>query len=364
MFTQRYVRMEGEAKVFPTCLSEVKLPDRLPPIVITAFTRPDLLAPVLEAIALQSLSPQEIIAFVDGARNDKDRALIQQCVDLLKNFERSTWSVRVIQREHNLGCDRNVIAAFTEVFESHDTLVYLEDDDLPNPCFYDRICRLLTAYKDRQDIFSVSGYVSRALPAEEIATDFFPSRRVFSWGFGIWRDRWQSMDLVHQSGQHNPFGHVYSIPTTVESKLTLANQFWLEKNQKTDWVITMTLCALHQGRVHLVPKHSIVKNIGFGHEQSETYRGEEGSWVNKAYDPGFVPETIPVELGLCDRLNQEIGSAELAKFLGKKGIWLTPAALAHYLKKYPSPQHAHLWLGLFLQQLPTLLRRWKSGLQV
>lgn len=44
-----------------------------------------------------------------------------------------------------MGCDQNVILGLTEVFSSHDSLIYLEDDIVPNPHFYDRMCRLLEA---------------------------------------------------------------------------------------------------------------------------------------------------------------------------------------------------------------------------
>jgi glycosyltransferase involved in cell wall biosynthesis len=356
--------MPLDARNFPTNLDEAPLPVNLPPVVITAFTRPDLLQPVLDSIAQQTLSPQEIIAFLDGPRHAKDEALIEQCVELLQAFETSDRTVQIIRWPQNLGCDQNVIAAFTKVFETHETLVYIEDDDWVNPCFYDRMCRLLELYKDCPQIFSVSGYASLAMPREEIETDFFLSRRVFSWGFGIWRDRWQAMDLLHQSGQYNPFDQFYRLPTTVESKMTLVNQFWLEKNYQTDWVITMTVYALSQNKFHLVPKHSIVKNIGFGHEQSETYRGKEAAWVNSGYDEAFIPKTLPEQLTLHNQLSRELTGVELAQFLGRKNIWLTPAALIHYLLKYPDSESWYHFTALFFKRLPTLWGRWKSRSKV
>jgi glycosyltransferase involved in cell wall biosynthesis len=348
----------------PTELDSVALPQQLPPVIITAFTRPDLLEPTLAAIAQQSLQPETVIAFVDGARHERDVVLIEDCITLLKNFETPKRKVEIIQRETNMGCDKNVIAAFDQVLSTYDSLVYIEDDDLPNPHFYDRICRLLEVYKNSSEIFSVSGYVSLALPVEEVQEDFLVSQRVFSWGFGIWSDRWKAMDLAHKSGQYNPYGSFYKIPVTKETKMTLVNQFWLEKNQKTDWVITMTLFALSQGKVHLVPKSSIVKNIGFGHAQSETYRGREGDWVNARYDATFRPNNLPASLELHDLLSAELTGKELAQFLKAKKIWLTPAALAYYLRKYPSPQCAYAWISLFFNRLSTLVGRWKSGLRI
>jgi hypothetical protein len=363
LFSERFSSVsEGGSKLKFSgehLLDNVYLPDPLPPLVITAFTRPDLLAPVLDSLESQTLQPNEIWAFIDGLRNHQDEMPAQACVDLLRACEQPGRSVHIVRRENNLGCDGNVIAAFTEILASYPYLVYVEDDNLLNPYFYDRMCRLLEAYKDCQSVFSISGYANLALSPDLIEADFFASHRVFSWGFGIWADRWNAMDLAHKSPQYNPFGKFYNIPLTVETKLTMTNQFWLEANKKTDWVITMTLHALHQGKVHLIPKYSLVKNIGFGHEQSETYRGGEGDWVNPRYKPDFNPEQLPNTLELPEPLGKTLSSEEaIATFFKRPGLWLNPQALVSLCGQYPS--QLPYWLALFLQRLPKLLYRWRS----
>jgi glycosyltransferase involved in cell wall biosynthesis len=346
---------------FPVDLDSVKLPDQLPPVLIIAFTRPDLLEQVIESLASQTLFPGKIIAIVDGSRNKNDEPLIEECIRLLEEFPHP---VEIIRRPHNMGCDRNVVAAISEVLERYDSLVYLEDDIVLNPYFYDRMCRLLTAYRNVQDVFSVTAYASLALSHELIQTDFFPSRRVFSWGFGIWADRWRSIDFPHVSEQHNPFGQFYQIPATPESKLILVNQFWMEKNNYSDWVITLNLAALAQNRVHILPKDSFIRNIGFGHEQSKTYRGKEGSWVNSRYCATARPNSLPSTLRLHERLGTDLSGVELARFFTKKNLWLMPQALLYLIRKYPQPKSIYLWTALFLKKLPTVVGRWRAGHRV
>jgi hypothetical protein len=70
----------------PVSLDDVPLSEELPPIVLTAFTRPELLKEVLSAIAQQSLLPQQILAFIDGPRTVDDEPLIGHCVSLLREF--------------------------------------------------------------------------------------------------------------------------------------------------------------------------------------------------------------------------------------------------------------------------------------
>jgi hypothetical protein len=345
----------------PVSLDEIPLPAQLPPLVLIAFTRPDLLEKVIAAIAQQSLFPQKIIAFVDGARTEKDIPLIEECVGLLKELERVA-PVEIVLRSQNLGCDRNVILGISEVLSSHDSLVYLEDDTVPNPCFYDRMCRLLEAYREYPQVASVSAYAH--LPAgldSFVPTDFMVSNRVFCWGFGTWRDRWQEIDLAHNPAQYNPFGSFYQIPATTQTKLTILNQFWLEKKQKTDWVITFTLAALYRGKVHLAPTHSFTRNIGFGHAQSKTYRGKEQRWVNARYRVDAYPNTLPSSLDLIDPLKQPLSDTELARyFLKHKGLWLSPQGYLYLLKKSSSFRGSLLLSKFFVIRFPRMLKHWRK----
>ncbi|MGB0564370.1 MAG: glycosyltransferase [Spirulinaceae cyanobacterium] len=349
--------------LLPTALDGVALPPNLPPLVITAFARPDLLRQVLAGIKAQSLLPPKIIAFIDGPRHQRDQPLIQACIQRLEEFT-TVVPVEIVTREQNLGCDRNVLQAFTTVFATHEMLVYLEDDDRPNPYFYDRLCRLLVAYQPFSEVGSVSAYAT--VPeelTEPIATDFFVSRRFFSWGFGTWRDRWQHLDLLHHSGQYNPFGCFYQIPATAQTKRTLINQFWLEKNRKTDWVITFTLAAFYHQKIQIIPQVSFICNIGFGHAQSETYRGAEQAWVNARYQASHRPDRLPPSLNPLPSLQAPLSTVALVQYLSEQeGFWLNGAALVYWLKRADS-WRGHLRLvQLFIARFPLLIRRWRSGL--
>lgn len=355
-----------------TCLDDVLLSENLPPLVLFAFTRPDLLKQVLKAIAQQSLLPPKIIAFIDGPRNVDDKPLIEECISLLEEFSTSSSVlVDIVARRHNLGCDRNIISGLTEVLSSHDSLVYLEDDIVPNRHFYDRMSRLLEVYRDRKKVCSISAYAS--LPTElktEIHKDFtdkdfIVSNRVFCWGFGTWSDRWKELDLINQSDRYNPFNKFYKIPATSQTKMTMINQFWLEKNQQTDWVITFTLAALYRQKVHIIPRNSFTYNIGFGHSQSKTYKGKEEAWVNARYDADFCPNSLPSSLELPSDLSLTLGDLDLTHHLLKqKQLWLNPSAFIYLLKKAKSFNSAIILIKLFITRLPLMLRRLRSGLPI
>jgi Glycosyl transferase family 2 len=346
----------------PTSLNQVALPETLPPIVIVAFTRPELLQQVLTAIAAQTLQPPQILAYLDGGRGPQDEPLVQACIDLLQEFN-ATIPVKIVARPQNLGCDRNVITTITEVLAAHPAMVYLEDDVVPNPGFYDRICRLLSAYRDRHAVFSVSAYAN--FPNElkpHLDRDFFVSNRIFALGFATWADRWQAIDLANQPPAHNPFGDFRQIPPTIQTRSTIVNQFFMEKNKKTDWVITMTLAALHRGYVHIIPTASMVYNIGFGHAEAVNYRDAEPDWANANYDANAYPDRLPLQLELPELLARPLSGAELAQHLQQEGgLWLSPQAVWYFLRRSTSWQDQKAWLSLFADRFLVMLRRWKSG---
>lgn len=354
--------------LLPLSLESVPLPSPLPPLVLMAFTRPDLLVQVLAGIRQQTLQPEQIIAFVDGPRKPADQPLVQACIDLLQEFSR-TVPVQIVARPENLGRhpqgNLNVILGLTQVCHHHPSLVYLEDDIVPNPWFYDRICRLLAAYQDHPQVFSVSAYANfPAELADLIETDFMVSNRIFSWGFGIWADRWLSLDLAHQPPPYNPFGRFYQIPATHQTKFTLINQFWLEYNDKTDWVIALSLGALYQQKVHITPKVSLVQNVGFGHPEAKTYRGAEAAWVNAHYDPDPdpIPHALPPSLELFAPIQSPLGGRELVAHLATdRQLWLHPRAFWYLLQQQSRGSDRLALTRFFLARLPQLGQRWRSG---
>jgi hypothetical protein len=346
----------------PTSLSEVALPEVLPPIVVVAFTRPELLQQVLDAIAGQTVKPPKILAYLDGVRGPQDVPLVQECIAVLEKFG-AVIPVEVVARAQNLGCDRNVIRTLTEVLERHPMVVYLEDDVVPNAGFYDRMCRLLVRYRDEPRVFSVSGFAN--FPDElrpDLDTDFIVSNRVFALGLGLWADRWRAIDLANQPPGHNPFGGFDRIPATLQTQYTIVNQFFIEKNAKTDWVISMTLAALYRGWVHVIPTRSMVRNIGFGHAEAVNYRGAEPDWANANFDGAAFPDRLPEAVELLPLLAARLSGVDLVRHLRQQGgMWLSPGAVWRYVWRSGCWADRWAWLGLFGDRFWVMVRRWRSG---
>ena len=349
----------------PTSLDVMELPKRLPPIVLIAFTRPEFVVQVLAALDNQTLKPDRIIAYLDGPRSDRDELKIQACVDLLNDFSERI-PVEIRRRTHNLGCDRNTIEALTQVSTEYESFIHLEDDVIPNRNFYDRMVRLLVAYKPYPQVFSISAYANFPDELEaQIPSDFMASNRVFSLGFAVWSDRWQSLDLIYSAQNYNPFLSFAAIPANLQTKYTIVNQFFIEKNRKTDWVITMTLATLERNYVHIIPKRSFVSNIGCGHPDAKTYRDGVPDWINQRYCPNTQPDSLPATLQPLYGAQRSLTGTELIQhFRHSGGMWLSWSE-AVALWKCHRNWRDRVAIGAFLiERLPTLLRRWRSGLPI
>lgn len=350
------------SEVLPKSLDTIVLPTTLPPIVLVAFTRPEFVIQVLDALAKQTLRPDRIIAYLDGPRHEQDAIKIQACVDLLETFS-TEIPVEIRRRTENLGCDRNTLEALTEVSTQHEWFIHLEDDVIPNPNFFDRMVRLLAAYKPHPQVFSISAYAN--FPDEldaQIPSDFMASNRVFSLGFAVWSDRWQSLDLLAAAQNYNPFISFDQIPANLQTKYTIVNQFYIEKNNKTDWVITLTLAALAKNYVHIIPKRSFVNNIGCGHPDAKTYRDGVPDWINQRYSPDTQPNVLPATLEPLSGNQRTLTGRELIRHLRDAGVWLDTSTAVALGQRYASWRDRAVIGAFWVERLPRLLRRWRSGL--
>lgn len=347
----------------PTSLNEIAIPASLPPIVLIAFTRPEFVLQVLDALDRQTLRPDRIIAYLDGPRQAQDEIKIQACVDLLQTFS-ARIPVEIRRRSQNLGCDRNTLEALTEVSNQYQWFIHLEDDVIPNCNFYDRMVRLLAAYQSYPNVFSISAYANFPDEVEaQIPSDFMASNRVFSLGFAVWSDRWQALNPLAFTEDYNPFHSFAEIPANLQTKYTIVNQFFIEKNHKVDWVITLTLATLAQNYVHIIPKRSFVKNIGCGHPDAKTYRQGVPAWINQRYCPETQPHTLPESLEPLSGKQRSLTGKELIQhFRQFDGLWLNDAAIKDLWKHYRHGCDRVVIGAFWLERLPILLRRWRSGL--
>lgn len=169
-----------------------------PPILLIAFNRPEHTRKTLKALLAQS--PKVLYVFQDGPRegNIDDQknchdvqVVIRECLDGVP-IETHTFFSNI-----NRGCRAAVIHAISTVLKEHDSVIVVEDDIITSPAFLSYMSKALAFYKDMKTVFSISGH-SHSPEEFRIPSDYpydvYASPRLFNWGWGTWRDRWEKAD--------------------------------------------------------------------------------------------------------------------------------------------------------------------------
>jgi hypothetical protein len=167
---------------------------RLAPIALFVYNRPEHTMRTVESLRSNILAQQsDLYVFSDAAKNGSAAG----AVEAVRNFVRSIdgfKSVTVIERERNLGLANSVITGITKLCNESGRSIAVEDDLLTTPDFLVFMNRALERYATEPRIYSVSGFNFGLSALPRYPYDAFCSYRSSSWGWGTWRDRWQTVD--------------------------------------------------------------------------------------------------------------------------------------------------------------------------
>lgn len=265
-----------------------------PPILLVTFNRPEHTKRTIGALRVQK--PPLVYVFQDGPRAgnaiDKEncslvRSVIERGVD---------WPCELytVFSETNRGCRDAIIYAITEVLKLHESVIVVEDDIITSPAFYAYMCKALEYYKDRKTVFSISGH-SHSPSKFEVPADYdydvFASPRLFNWGWGTWRDRWEQTDWTfsyYEEFMKHPYekkafcrGGDDLLPMLVDER----------KGRSSAWDIQFAFAHFANHAVSIVPCVSYTYNIGMDgsgtHCHSEA-SGDGKEALNQNDNPKFL----------------------------------------------------------------------------
>jgi hypothetical protein len=227
-------------------------------LAVFSFRRPDKLRQVLTA--LPGCGVSKIYHFCDGPRSDADNAICEDNQKVALSVDTKIPTEFHI-RERNIGITENLISGIDYVLTHHDAIIVLEDDIIPNSYFFEFIRTSLISYKDRRDIFSISGY--NPLPNNDIPNmSTFLSPRFFCWGWATWTDRWNSISARIRNGD-SPFAHYWMVPDTAGNDLRWNVRSWRLRKKTLVWDQRVALNTLATTMFHVCPPVNLISNIGF-----------------------------------------------------------------------------------------------------
>ena len=235
------------------------------PILLIAFNRPEHTRKTIEALRVQQ--PPLVYVFQDGARtgNVTDAERCPQVRGVIEKEINWKCELHTHFSEQNRGCRDAIIFAISSVLKEHESVIVVEDDIITSPAFYTYMCKALEYYRNRPTVWSISGHShspEKFQVPEDYDYDVFASPRLFNWGWGTWRDRWERTDWT-MSYYEELLRHPYEMQAFSRGGDDLIPMLADEKmGRSSAWDIQFAFAHFANHAVSIVPCISYTENIG------------------------------------------------------------------------------------------------------
>lgn len=242
------------------------------PICLFVYKRYETTKLMLESLlACPECKDSELYVFMDEARNDDEAKAVERVRRLFDNLQ-GFKKVNLFPARMNKGMANSVIDGVTKVLQEHDDIIVLEDDLVVSPDFLQFMNAALKAYKDRSDIWSISGYTPRLQELEgDGRNGVFVVPRAQCWGWATWSDRWETVDW-----EVSDFSRLAQSKELRKEFDKGGNDLFrtleMERRERIEsWAVRWAYAAAKQSRWTVNPMQSKVQNIGL--KSSESHVG-------------------------------------------------------------------------------------------
>jgi glycosyltransferase involved in cell wall biosynthesis len=260
------------------------------PVGIFTYKRPEHTRSTIEALARNTLASQtDVYIFSDGPKSKMDLPAVE-AVRRIARTAAGFASVKIIERERNMGLANSIITGVTEILDAHDNIIVLEDDLVSSRNFLSYMNAALENYREDPHVFSVTGH---AFPAEFMPIskrypyDTYVGYRCSSWSWGTWPDRWRRIDweMKYFTSFSNDLAAQERFNRGGQDMTTLLR---LQHERRIDsWAIRFCF-AHHTHDMHCVyPIKSLIKNIGL--DNSGTHSMPNPRFSHSSLDESWLP---------------------------------------------------------------------------
>jgi hypothetical protein len=264
----------------------------LAPILVTVYDRPEHFKRCIESLKLNKYADQsDLFVAIDAPYKEEHAANNKLVIEYAKTIT-GFKSVYLFIRPENWGRE-NIFSARREIFEKYDRLIFFEDDNIFSEDFLNFVNSGLEIYKNREDVFSISGY------NYPVDYNLFENNETYmwqgysAWGVGIWRDKWNAVDMNVSSALQSAknFLKNYSLVYKLNA---VANHYLpalllMQEKQKLHGDGFISLHHFLNNMYSVFPVESRVRNIG-----------HDGSGINCALDENDIYSVQPIYSGISD----------------------------------------------------------------
>jgi hypothetical protein len=185
------------------------------PVLIPTLNRYDHFKSCIDSLSLCTYADQtDLYISLDYPLTEKHWEGYRKIDKYLKDIC-GFKSVNIIKRETNFGPVKNLFDSIATILKTKNTLIISEDDNVFSIDFLQFMNLNLEVFKDRKDIFSISGYNYPIDIPERYQNEIYIWTGFSAWGCGIWKDKWEKVDFTEDI-----------VFNTIQKFLTNLNKVW------------------------------------------------------------------------------------------------------------------------------------------
>jgi len=265
------------------------------PVLLFVFIRPETIKHVFDSIRVAK--PKTLFLVSDGPRNSIDKKLIDSSREIVENID---WKcdVHKLFFEENNGMYNTFRLALDFVFSKVDRCIFLEDDVVPSNSFYKFCDELLTKYEHDLRINSICGMNHFGI-TNDIKEDYFFLKTGSIWGFALWKRTYDLFYKFDYSEDENTLDNLVILSSKYR-KLSKSIENYPTNNifngHEPGPEFYMGLNLHSQNQLNIVPKKNMIKNIGYGLNNTHFY--QKLNQLPKAVQKMFNMETYEYDFPL------------------------------------------------------------------
>jgi hypothetical protein len=241
------------------------------PIALFSYNRPKHIGLALESLVRCSrFNECGLHIYCDGPKDPTQHSAVEASREVVREWQRRL-GCEMIERRENLGLAGSIVSGVSDLCAEYGRVIVLEDDLVVAPDFLDYMLQALDKYRDRSEVYQISGYMFPVVHPPK--PDAFLLPLTTTWGWATWDRAWRIFDWSapgHTCAFGDPmirraFDLDDSYPYTELLRQRLSGQ-------NDSWGILWWWSVFQAGGMVLHPRQSLVWVGGF--DGSGTHCGE------------------------------------------------------------------------------------------
>ena len=235
------------------------------PVALFVYNRPEHTLRTLTSLCNNDMAmASDIYIFCDGPKKKEHIEAVSEVRRIVKNsdYAKAFRHIEIIESDKNRGLSASIINGVSELIDKFGAIIVLEDDLILSTKFLTYMNHALEYYKSDDRMWSVSGYTNLMPSLENYDEEVFFSPRSTSWGWGTWRDRWDTIDWEVTDYQSFKW-QLKRRRSFNQGGADLSSMLDRQMNGKINsWAIRWCYNQFKQGKLSVYPTQTLVNNIG------------------------------------------------------------------------------------------------------